>query len=78
MADTHGDCPGCTHPSPHELSSAELGRIPKPIRTEIEATPGRPMICGYCGCVYKVNTPAVVFGSLDNPLKGKGWVGASS
>ena len=69
-----GDCPGCAHPQPRELKANELAIIPKVERNAIEATPGRPLICGYCGCVYLVNTPPVVFGHLNNPLTGKGWV----
>ena len=69
-----GGCPGCTRPDPREMTTAQEKRIPPQVRDAVNATPGRSMICGYCGCVYKINVPPTMFGYLDNPLKGKGWV----
>jgi hypothetical protein len=74
MTSDAGDCPGCAHPHPRELKAPEFELIPKCDRKLIESSPGRPLICGYCGCVYIVNTPPVVFGHLNNPLSGAGWV----
>ena len=74
MSGPQGDCPGCIQPRPRELTPAELKRIPAAHRKEIEASPGRALVCGYCGCVHKVNVPVTVFGYLNNPLKGGGWV----
>jgi hypothetical protein len=72
--DDNGACPGCAHPRPREMSEDEQRSIPPRTLEVIDSTPGRPMICGYCGCVYKINTPPIPFGYLNNPLKGKGWV----
>ena len=73
-ANEKGDCPGCTHADPGPITDEMLALVPRSVREEIESTPGRTMICGYCGCVYKINTPPAAFGYLNNPLKGKGWV----
>jgi hypothetical protein len=74
MSEAQGDCPGCANARPRELVVAELDAIPKVDRKAIETSPGRALICSYCGCVYKINIPCVIFGYLNNPLKGKGWI----
>jgi hypothetical protein len=74
MSTEWGDCPTCVEPLPRELEDRELRLIPRPARRLILSTPGRPFICDHCGCVYKINTPPTVFGHLNNPLKGRGWV----
>ena len=78
MTSDQGECPGCTTPSPRSITSDDQKKIPPPAWRKIDSAPGRALICNYCGCVYKVNTPPSVFGYLNNPLRGKGWVAQPS
>jgi len=54
MTSDHGECPGCTNPSPRPLTVDDQKIIPFPALQKIESAPGRALICGSCGCVYKV------------------------